>query len=86
MKAYDKENKRWEAYAWPGGYPIFHICKAGGVLCSKCANENHDLTLDSSDAQWYIVDSDINYEDEYLYCENCSEYIESAYGGPEEEE
>jgi len=78
MKAYDKESKQWEAYAWPGGYPIFHITKDSGILCPNCANNNHELTF-SEDPQWHIVESDINYEDDNLICDNCYSRIESAY-------
>jgi len=84
MKAYDKENKQWEAWAWPGGYPIYHVTKDCGVLCTKCANDNYDLTL-GDDPQWHIIGSDINYEDPELFCDNCYERIESAYAEPEEE-
>ena len=69
------------SYAWPGGYPIFYVTKDCGVLCPKCSNENKELTKDKDDPQWFIVDYDVNWEDESLYCDNCNEKIESAYGG-----
>lgn len=71
--------RRWTSWAWPGGYPIFHITKDNGILCPKCANKNLQLTL-GDDPQWQIVHSEINYEDTSLYCDNCSKPIESAYG------
>jgi len=74
------------SYDWPGGYPIFYVTKDCGVLCPKCANENKELTKDIEDPQWFIVDCDINYEDESLYCDNCNEKIESAYGEDENED
>jgi len=75
----------WEKYAWPGGYPIYYLTKDGGCLCSKCANDNLELTL-GDDPQWQITDADINYEDTTLYCDNCQEFIESAYGDDEDDE
>ena len=63
------------SYAWPGGYPIFYVTKDCGVLCPECANKNKELTKDNDEPQWFIVDCDINYEDESLYCDNCNEKI-----------
>lgn len=74
--------REWTAYAWPGGYPIYHITKDNGILCSKCANENLKLTL-GDDPQWLIIHSEINYEDTDLQCDNCYKQIESAYGEEE---
>ena len=73
------------AYAWPGGYPLFYLTADNGVLCSDCANMAvaEDLAFDSTDEQWYLIDYDINYEDKNLYCDHCSNYIESAYGDDE---
>jgi len=73
------ENGTYPTYAWPGGYPLFYITKDGGVLCPKCVNENLEL-VEGDDPQWRIVAYDINYEDTELYCDNCNEKIESAYG------
>jgi uncharacterized protein (TIGR02996 family) len=77
-------NDRYEAYAWPGGYPMFHMTADGGVLCPECANENG--STDKNDPQWHITGSDINYEDNHLHCDNCNKKIESAYADPEDEE
>ena len=78
------DHKEWERWAWPGGYPIYYLCADGGVLCSKCANEQIKLTSDPEiDHQWQIVVADINYEDPYLVCDHCGEFCESAYGEPE---
>lgn len=72
--------KEWPSWAWPGGYPIYYLAKDGGVLCSKCANDNIKLTSDPDAARdWSIVAADINYEDHNLYCDNCSQLIEAAY-------
>lgn len=60
------------AYAWPGGYPLFYLDAENNVLCPKCANKNDEYTAQ-------IVAQDCNWEDPSLYCDHCSERIESAY-------
>ena len=61
------------AYAWPGGYPLFYFDAGNNVLCVKCANDNDDFNEP-------ITNADVNYEDDNLDCDHCSERIESAYG------
>lgn len=75
----------WPAYAWPGGYEIHYITHDCGVLCHQCANEHLDLTLDD-DPQWQIIAADINYENNYLYCDHCNRDIEPAYDVTDDEE
>lgn len=75
--------REWPRYTSVGCYPLFYFTKDNGVLCPKCANKNLRLTLDKSDPQWFITAADINYEDADLYCDNCSERIESAYAEEE---
>ena len=82
----DNDNK-FPSYAWPGGYPIFYVCKDNGVLCPTCANDNRklvDAAKQDNDPQWDVVAADVNYEDDSLYCDNCSQRIESAYAEPDE--
>jgi len=77
------ENGKLPAYAWPGGYPMFYIAADNGVLCPDCANsaECKQAEIDcQDDKQWLIVNYDINYEDNCLFCDNCNKQIESAYG------
>lgn len=69
----------WMSYTWPGCYPVYYICKDGSDFCHKCANANFKYTVDP-DSDWLIVAGDINYEDHELWCVNCNEQIESAYG------
>lgn len=69
----------WEAWAWPGGYPIYYVTQDGGILSYQAANENLARTLDVGDDQFYIVDMDVNYEDPGLYCDHTNERIPSAY-------
>lgn len=82
--------KEWQKYAWPGGYPLYYVTKDNGCLCSTCANENMSLTHpenpEDGDSQWQIELVNINYEDTTLYCDNCYEFIESAYGEESENE
>jgi hypothetical protein len=68
-------------YAWPGGYPVYHICDDGGVLCPMCANDpSNPVTTDTDDhSGWQIVASDVNWEDNDLTCDHCGQKIESAY-------
>ena len=77
------EDHKFSAYAWPGGYPIFHICDDGGDLCPACANE-HGHT-DAPNDGFRIVESAVNWEDEHLHCDHCNARIESAYGDDEDE-
>jgi len=77
----EESNKgRLPAYSFPGGYPLYYITKDGGVLCADCANDDRPANVDEFDAQWYITDAEVNYEDDSLYCDNCGKQIESAYG------
>ena len=70
----------WEKWAWPGGYPLYYICKDGGVLCADCANDNIKLTsAPDADDQWTIVARDINWEDAGLTCDHCNKAVGSAY-------
>lgn len=35
--------KPLDAYAFPGGYPLFYLFADGGCICPECANENIEL-------------------------------------------
>jgi len=76
-------------YTSVGSYPIFSVCRDGGVLCPACIAENRKqieaAMLNGDDAQWEIAGTDANWEDPDLYCDNCNERIESAYAEPETE-
>ena len=65
------------SYAWPGGYPVFYFDTDNDTLCPDCANKEGMSTE--------VVASDVNWEDESLYCDDCSKQIHSAYGEDEEE-
>lgn len=61
-------NPAREAYAWPGGYPMYYQDEHDNVLCPKCAEDVEEELA-----------SDVNWEDPDLYCDECGERIESAY-------
>ena len=84
-KTFTNEKGEYDSHAWPGGYPIYYITKDCGALCPKCCNDNKELLTDPDDPQWFIIAADINYEDGSLYCDNCSQRIESAYCEDEED-
>jgi hypothetical protein len=70
-------------YTWPGGYPLFFICNDGAALCCACVKTERRNILESIATRahdgWRVVGLDINYEDPDLYCDHCSQRIESAY-------
>jgi hypothetical protein len=74
-------------HAFPGGYPMFAICDDGGCLCHKCVKDNYRIIRESQRDNcrdgWGVEAVTINYEDSELYCDNCNDAIESAYGGSE---
>jgi len=73
----------YSAYAWPGGYPVYHLCDDGECLCSTCANDkSNPVHEDEPNDGWRIIGSDVNYEDTHLYCVHCNKRIESAYAEP----
>lgn len=74
------ESGKLQAYAWPGGYPLYYLTADNGVLCPDCASLP-ECTWDSGeDEQWDIVAAGGNWEDDSLYCDHCGKQIESAYG------
>lgn len=77
-------------YAWPGGYPAFYMARNGyrdesgalelsrhdrteAVCCADCAAK-------ASEKDIILTHVNINWESEDLFCEFCSDLIESAYG------
>ena len=72
--------KPFDKYAWPGGYPCFAVMADGEALCIDCANTEEQASFDATETDWRIVALDINWEDDSLYCSNCNQLIESAYG------
>lgn len=74
------EDGKFTAYAWPGGYTVYHVCDDGGCLCAKCANDpKNPVHTDAPDDGWRIIGSGINYEDDALTCDHCGEAIPASY-------
>lgn len=81
-----------DKYAWPGGYPMYVLMADGECLCPDCVKSNykrisretrcmdHAETIPFRDREWIAGSTEINYEDQDLYCAHCGEQIESAYG------
>lgn len=70
-------DNRLPSYTIPGGYPMYYVDQFDWVLCPHCADqEQHKVGLVYS----------INWEDPFLYCDNCGSRIESAYAEDEYEE
>jgi len=66
-------NGKLPSYSMVGSYPLFYLTKHNNVLCADCANKEGKDSDDPPVAQA------ANYEDPDLYCDACSERIESAY-------
>ena len=73
-----------DAYAWPGGYPVYAVMDDGESLCPSCARENVRLILSATHDRdihsgWYFVGAQVNWEDDSLYCAHCGKPLEPAY-------
>ena len=56
-----------------GCYPLYYIDSDNNVLDPVCANNNDEFT-------YPLVYCEVNWEDTVLYCAQCGQKIESAYG------
>lgn len=65
------------AYTWPGGYPVYYICEDAGCIFVACADCASKIEKEFDDIR--IIESDINWEEDDLYCEECNAQIECAY-------
>ena len=70
-------------YTMVGGYPVFYIANHHWSLCATCVQEKITACKDV-DSEYFVTGHAVNYEDDSLYCDHCSQTIESAYGGSEE--
>jgi len=69
---------KYPTNSYIGLYPLYYFSESTGqVWCADCASQQ--------DAEPPITHYDIHWEGESLYCDGCSNTIESAYGIPEEE-
>lgn len=70
-------------FAFPGGYPIVYLDSHNEVLCPECANEKDQDPEEWEDWKpkyWFIY-----YEGPMLFCDECNNELEPAYGDPEED-
>lgn len=69
-----------QAYAWPGGYPVFYFDREDNCVCPSCVGED---ILSATDTDPHnrntITGHGINHEDTHLYCDECGARIEAAY-------
>ena len=74
-------------YAWPGGYPMFALTDDGAALCKVCCKSEWSQICWSMRTQessgWRVIGIDINWEDDDLHCDHCSDSIAAAYGSNE---
>lgn len=71
-------------YAWPGGYPIYFLTIDGAALSFEAVkterrNILHAICDNDDDSGWRVFASEINCEDEDLYCDHTGSKIEAAY-------
>ncbi len=70
-------------YAWPGGYPLYLVTSDGAALCCDCGRKEWKqiayAIMHGLNDGWRVVAPDVNWEDPELYCDHCSQRIESAY-------
>src|SRR5215475_11750736 len=86
------EDGTFSKWAWPGGYPVYHLCADCEPMCADCANDpanpievaEGEERMHTGDEQWTLIASEVNWEDAHLYCSHCNQRIESAYAEPEE--
>jgi hypothetical protein len=67
------------SFVWPGGYPLFYIDDHSDILCARCATKQADTEDDTP-----LATCEVNWEDPILYCDECSQRIESAYADDDE--
>ena len=70
-----------QRYSWPGGYPMFAVTDDGGSLCHQCCRDERLVIATTTGTDgWCVKALAVNWEDPELFCDHCSDLIESAYG------
>ncbi len=69
-----EKNKELPRYTSIGCYPILYLTHRDEILCCDCASEEG----------YEIAVAGINWENPHIYCDECSERIESAYADDDE--
>ncbi len=72
-----------QPYAFTGGYQKVLVTSDGGCLCHKCAKSEFvnicDSTIKDIRDGWQAAGVDVNWENSYLYCDNCNDIIPAEY-------
>lgn len=67
------------------GYPLYLIFGGGSPCCFDCAKKEYARIAqdmkEGFDSSFCIVACGVNYEDDEMYCQNCSTKSPCAYGG-----
>lgn len=73
-----------EPWAFPGGYPLVLVMDDGECLCPACAKDNFKLIVAATKSNardgWQAAGVQVNWEDNELFCANCDNQLEAAYG------
>lgn len=72
------EDGKFISYAWPGGYPVLYVTRDNLTICPTCANRDVDMSQE-------VIAGFVFEEGAPHKCEDCGEFVESAYGDPSEE-
>lgn len=83
----------FRSYSKVGGYPLYydvfyrqHGSRFGQQLCPRCAKQfSFKLNADPDDITDLCIEQKANWENPNMYCDECSERIESAYAEDDEE-
>lgn len=79
-----KSQLRDGPYAWPGGYPKYFVMGDGEAMSFSAVRDNFKEICRAMLCQWgnrdcQVIECEINWEDDALYCAHTGERIESAY-------
>lgn len=67
-------------YAWPGGYRLYAIAHdSEAICCDCCSNERYNIATTDGKDGWCLIDADVNYENDNLYCAHCGSKIGPEY-------
>lgn len=64
-----------------GSYPIFYLTCDECAICHNCATDDFEISVADPIDYDYLQprSAHINWEDPDMYCDKCSQRIESAY-------
>lgn len=62
-----------------GSYPVFYVTDDAGALCATCVQDEIEQCIDPENSGFHVATHDVNWENPSLYCDHCSQRIESAY-------